>query len=136
MDGQAASGAGASATTDGVPARTAASSGSGSGALGGGLAGSEWPAKVAQTVEDVVGAVQDRAIRPILLAARAVVFGIVVASMALLLCVLIAIAAVRLLDVYAFGHRVWPADALVGAILVAGGVAAWTKRTPARAKDT
>jgi hypothetical protein len=87
-------------------------------------------------VEDVVGVVQDRAIRPILLAARAVVFGILVASMALLLCVLIAIAAVRLLDVYAFGHRVWPADALVGAILVAGGVAAWSKRTPSQAKDS
>ncbi len=133
MDGQAASGAGASGTTDKVPERNVARSGSG--ALGGGLAGSQWPAKAAQTVEDVVGAVQDRAIRPILIAARAVVFGILVASMAMLLCVLIAIALVRLLDVYAFGHRVWPADALVGAILVAGGVAAWTKRTPAQAKD-
>jgi hypothetical protein len=134
MDGQAAGGTGASGQTDKVSAPNPTRSGSG--ALGGGLAGSQWPAKAAQTVEDVVGVVQDRAIRPLLLAARAVVFGILVASMALLLCVLIAIAAVRLLDVYAFGQRVWPADALVGAILVAGGVFAWSKRTPAQAKDS
>ena len=83
----------------------------------------------------MVGAVQDRAIRPILLAARAVVFGIVVASMALVLLALLGIAAIRVLDVYAFGHRVWPADALVGAILVVGGAAAWSKRSPGQAKD-
>jgi hypothetical protein len=127
---EAAGGSGATAPQgayEGTPAR--------SGALGGGLAGSQWPAKAAQTVEDVVGAVQDRAIRPLLLAARAVVFGIVVASMVLVLSALLAIAAIRVLDVYAFGHRVWPADALVGALLVAGGVAAWSKRTPAQAKD-
>ena len=94
-----------------------------------GLAGSQWPAKVAQTVEDVVGAVHDRAIRPILLAARGIVFGLVAAAMALVFSVLLAIAAIRVLDVYAFGHRVWPADALVGALLVAAGAAAWSKRS-------
>ena len=81
------------------------------------------------------GAVQDRAIRPILLAVRAVVFGILVASMGRVFCVLLAIAAVRVLDVYAFGHRVWPADALVGALLVVGGFAAWSRRTAAQPKD-
>ncbi len=131
VDGQAANGPAVRAP-EAEPARAPAA---GSGSLGRGIAGSEWPSKVAQTVEDVVGAVQDRAIRPIILAARAVVFGIVVASMALVLCVLLAIALIRLLDVYAFGHRVWPADALVGALMVVAGALAWTKRSPAQAKD-
>jgi len=102
---------------------------------GEGLAGSEWPAKVAQGVEDTVAIVHDRVVRPLLIAGRALVFGLVAASMALVLAALLSIAAIRILDVYAFGHRVWPADALVGAILVAGGAFAWTKRTSSKAEE-
>jgi hypothetical protein len=102
---------------------------------GEGLAGSQWPAKVAQGVEDTVAVVHDRIIRPLLIAGRAIVFGLVAAAMALVLAVLLAIAAVRILDVYAFGHRVWPADALVGAILVAAGAFAWTKRTASNSEE-
>jgi hypothetical protein len=100
-----------------------------------GIAGTEWPSKVAGTVEDVVGAVHDRVIRPLLLATRAIVFGMVAASMVLVLLALLAIAAIRLLDVYAFGHRVWAADALIGAALVLIGAAAWTKRAPRNAEE-
>jgi hypothetical protein len=101
-----------------------------------GLAGSEWPAKVADGVENVVEAVQDRLIRPLLITARAIVFGLVAAAMGLLLLALIGIAAIRVLDVYAFGHRVWPAYALIGAILVVGGGFAWTKRKVPDLKDS
>jgi hypothetical protein len=51
------------------------------------------------------------------------------------LSVVVAIAVVRLLDVYVFGGRVWASDALLGAILVAGGVFAWTKRGARDAGD-
>jgi hypothetical protein len=102
---------------------------------GAGLAGSQWPSKVAQGVDDVVVAVHDRVIRPLLLVSRALVFGIVVASMAFVLIALVAIAAIRVLDVYAFGHRVWASDALIGAVLVVGGAAAWWKRKPSRAEE-
>jgi|HubBroStandDraft_4_1064222.scaffolds.fasta_scaffold1036863_2 hypothetical protein len=88
----------------------------------------DWPAKVADTIEGVVGNVQDRVVRPIILASRAVVFGIIIATMALVLVVLLCIAVVRLLDVYAFGGRVWASDALLGAILVVAGAFAWSKR--------
>jgi hypothetical protein len=100
-----------------------------------GIAGSEWPSKVAGTVEDVVAAVHDRVIRPLMIAARAAVFGTVVASMVLVLLALLSIAVIRLLDVYAFGHRVWAADALIGAVLVVGGAFAWAKRKPATAEE-
>jgi hypothetical protein len=92
------------------------------------LSQAEWPAKVADTIEDVVEAVQDRVIRPLVLVSRGIVFGIIIAVMALVLSVVVAIAVVRLLDVYAFGGRVWASDALLGAILVVGGAFAWTKR--------
>jgi hypothetical protein len=88
----------------------------------------DWPAKVADTIEDVVDAVHDRVVRPLSLVARGLVFGIIVGVMALVLSVLAVIAVIRLLDVYAFGGRVWASDALFGVVLVGGGVLAWTKR--------
>jgi hypothetical protein len=46
-----------------------------------------------------------------------------------------AIALVRVLDVYAFGGRVWASDAVLGGLLVLGGGFAWTKRAPRGAKE-
>jgi hypothetical protein len=99
-----------------------------SGPSAGGLSQAEWPATVADTIEDVVEAVHDRVVRPLILVGRGVVFGVIIAVMALVLSVVLAIAVVRLLDVYAFGGRVWASDAVLGAILVIGGAFAWTKR--------
>lgn len=91
---------------------------------------SDWEAHVADTIESTVTAVHDRVIRPLILAARGIVFGIIVGSMALVLCVLLTVALVRLIDVYAFGHRAWAAEALVGAVMAAVGIAAWSMRRP------
>lgn len=95
----------------------------------------DWPAKVADTIEDVVESVQDRVVRPLILAARGLVFGIIILTMALVLSVVTAIALVRVLDVYAFGGRVWASDAVLGGLLVLGGGFAWTKRAPRGAKE-
>jgi hypothetical protein len=95
----------------------------------------DWPAKVADTIEDVVDTVGDRVIRPLILAARGLVFGVIIVTMALVLAVVVAIAVVRLLDVYAFGGRVWASDALLGALLVIGGAFAWSKRTARGAEE-
>jgi len=100
---------------------------------GPGDAGAQWQVKVVDTVDDVVSAVHDRVIRPLLLVARAIVFGIVAAAMALVVSILISIALVRLLDVYAFRGRVWASDAVVGGLLTVGGLLAWTKRRGAGA---
>lgn len=91
---------------------------------------SDWEARVADTIESTVAAVHDRVVRPLILAARGVVFGIVVGTMALVLFVLMTVALVRLIDVYAFGHRAWAAEALVGAVLSALGIVAWSLRRP------
>ncbi|HXQ74961.1 MAG TPA: hypothetical protein VN791_00595 [Acidimicrobiales bacterium] len=95
---------------------------------GPGGAGAQWQTRVVDTVEDVVSAVHDRVIRPLVLVTRAVVFGILVATMTLLVSILLSIAVVRLLDVYAFRGRVWASDALVGGLLTVGGLVLWTRR--------
>src|SRR5580704_14199933 len=104
-------------------------------ATGPGDAGAQWQVRVVDVVEDTVAAVHDRVIRPLIVVARGIVFGIIIATMALVVGILFSIAFVRLLDVYAFGDRVWASDALVGGLLTVGGVFAWTKRGGAGASD-
>lgn len=95
---------------------------------GSGADGAQWQIRVVDTIEDVVGAVHERVIRPLVLIARGIVFGIIVATMALVVSVLLSVALVRILDVYAFRGRVWASDATVGGLLTALGLLAWTKR--------
>jgi len=98
----------------------------------GGQLGSDWPGKAADMVEMAVDTLFDRVVRPALVAVRAIVFGLVIAAMGAVLLLAVAIAAIRLLDVYAFGGRVWASDALLGAILSAAGLFAWSKRSVRR----
>jgi len=83
-----------------------------------------------------VAAVHDRVVRPLLLAARGVVFGLLMATMASILVVLFSIAVVRLLDVYAFGHRVWASDLVVGGFITLLGFLAWSRRRSRRTEET
>lgn len=92
-------------------------------------AAAQLPSRGADAVQLVVDTIHDKAVRPAILAARAVVFGVLVAAMAVVLAVLGSIAAVRLLDVYAFGHRVWLSYVVVGGLLTVVGLAAWTRRS-------
>jgi hypothetical protein len=88
----------------------------------------DFAARATDLVETVVVAVHDKAVRPALLAARAVVFGLLVLTMAAVAAVASLVGLVRLLDVYAFGGRVWASDALLGAVCCAAGALAWAKR--------
>jgi hypothetical protein len=97
--------------------------------------GSEWPTRTADLVEHAVGILHDRVIRPITLAARAIVFGTIAVVMAGVLIILLAVGLVRVLDDYAFGGRVWASDALIGAILVGAGSVAWTLRRSRTQKE-
>jgi len=98
-------------------------------------ADAEWPARVADGIEDVVAAVHDRVVRPLMIVARGLVFGIIVGTMALVLGVLALVVLVRLLDVYAFGGRVWASDAVLGGLLVVAGAFAWSKRRAPDAEE-
>lgn len=90
---------------------------------------SAWPAKAADAVELVVDTIHDKAIRPVVLAGRALVFGLLILALGVLLAAVLSVGLVRLLDVYAFGHRVWASDALLGFVFTVAGLAAWSLRT-------
>lgn len=94
--------------------------------------GSEWPAKAADLVELVVDTIHDKAIRPLALVARVAVFGLLVGALSVLVLALLAVGFVRLLDVYAFGGRVWISYFAIGAVFTLGGLAAWSRRTVRR----
>jgi hypothetical protein len=122
--GSATTGSGASTTGRAGPRPSDLSSG-----FTAAVAGADWPATVAGTIEGAVTSVHDRFIRPMIVAARALVFGLIIATMALVLLVVLTVALIRLLTVYAFNGRVWPADLLVGGLFCIAGLAAWTQRT-------
>jgi hypothetical protein len=94
----------------------------------------DWPDRLADLIDDVVGLVRDRAVRPLMLLARIVVFAAVLFALGATATALIAIGLVRLLNAEAFDGRVWAAEALVGAVLVALGAGAWHLRAP-RSRD-
>jgi hypothetical protein len=109
-----------------------------SGSTGGGLppmvgaaaaeAAAELPRKAADAVQLLVDTIHDKAVRPAILATRAVVFGLVVAALATVLVVVASIAVLRIFDVYVFGHRVWLSYVVLGGALTVAGLALWTLR--------
>lgn len=86
------------------------------------------PTKGADAVDAVVDFIQNKAVRPLTLATRAIVFGIIVLAAAIVTLTLLSITLVRVLTVYIPGNRVWVSDLIVGVIFVAGGIAAWSQR--------
>jgi hypothetical protein len=90
------------------------------------------PARATDWVEQLVVLLRDRTVRPLTLVARAIVFGIIVFAASVVVLTLVAITVIRLLTVYAFDGRVWLSDLVVGALFVAAGVLAWSRRTERR----
>jgi len=86
------------------------------------------PVKGADAVDAVVDFIQNKAVRPLTLATRAIVFGIIVLTASIVIMTLLSITLVRVLTVYIPGNRVWVSDLIVGAVFVAGGIAAWSQR--------
>jgi hypothetical protein len=88
----------------------------------------ELPVKGADAVDALVDLIRVKAVRPLTLTTRAIVFGIIVATAAVVTVTLVSITLIRLLTVYAFPERVWISDLLVGAVFVIIGLVAWSKR--------
>jgi len=88
----------------------------------------DMPTKGADAVDAVVDFIQVKAVRPLTLATRAIVFGIIVLTASVVVLTLLAITSIRVLTVYIPGNRVWVSDLIVGVVFVAGGIAAWTQR--------
>jgi hypothetical protein len=88
----------------------------------------EWPAKAVDAIDLVVATVHDRAVRPAIMAARAVVFGLLIFVVSLVLLILLSVALVRILDTYVFDGRVWASYLLLGGLFVLAGLLIWWRR--------
>jgi hypothetical protein len=94
----------------------------------------DWPSQAADAIERVVGTVRDRTTGVAVTIARWVVYGTFALLVGGVLAVLVAIASVRLLDVYlpdawVGEDHTWVAHLIVGALFSVLGMAAWSRRT-------
>jgi hypothetical protein len=90
----------------------------------------DWPAKAADTVELLVAALNDRAVRPVLVAARALVFGVLMVALTVALVVWFSIGLIRFMDVYFWPGEVWISYLLTGSVFTIGGLVVWHFRLP------
>jgi len=90
--------------------------------------------QAADAIERTVGAVRDRTTGPAITIARGIVYGTFALLVGTAAAVLLAIAAVRLLDVYlpdaVVGEdHTWVAHLVVGLAFTLGGLFLWSRRT-------
>jgi hypothetical protein len=78
------------------------------------------------TVDTVVATVNDKAIRPALVAARSVVFGIIIAVLGITVFVLFCVTFIRIAVIA--GHRVWGAYIVLGLIFCGIGLLLYSRR--------
>jgi len=90
---------------------------------------SDLPTRGADLVDTLVVLLRDKAVNPLTLATRAVVFGIIIFAASVVSVTLLSITLIRLLTVYAFDGRVWLSDLVVGALFVIVGLVAWSRRS-------
>lgn len=88
----------------------------------------DWSGRTADTIESVVGTIREKTVGPLVKATRAVVYGILALVALITIGILSTVALIRILDVYAFGGRVWISYFLIGGILTVLGLLLWTKR--------
>ena len=72
----------------------------------GGMIPPEWPAQAADTIVDTIAKVRDKTTKPAIVAARAIVYGLVAGIVATVALILLLILIVRLWDNY-FPGEVW-----------------------------
>jgi hypothetical protein len=83
-------------------------------------------ARALDTVDTVVATVNDRAIRPAIVAARSVVFGIIIAVIGIVVVVMFCIGFIRLTTIA--GHRIWASYIVLGLIFSAVGAILYARR--------
>jgi hypothetical protein len=93
----------------------------------------DWPVQAADAIERAVGAVRDKTTGPAITVARGVVYGTFALLVATAVVVLVAISAVRALDVYlpdawVGEQHTWVAHLVVGALFSIAGMALWSRR--------
>lgn len=93
---------------------------------------SDWTVAVADRIEGVVSTLRDRTTVPVTKVARAVVFGLIIATGGIAALVLLVIGLLRLHVYWPFepgGRKLWVTYVGLGAIFVIVGALMWRKRT-------
>ena len=83
-------------------------------------------ARTLETVDTVVATVNDRAIRPAIVAARGIVFGIIIAVTGITVVVLFCVGFIRLTTIA--GHRIWASYMVLGLLFSAAGAILYSRR--------
>jgi hypothetical protein len=79
-----------------------------------------------ETIDTVVATVNDRAVRPAIVAARGIVFGIVIAVVGVTVVVLFCVGFIRLTTIA--GHRIWASYIVLGLIFSVVGAILYSRR--------
>jgi hypothetical protein len=87
------------------------------------------PTRGMDLIDRLVELLRDKAVRPMTLVTRALVFGVIVFAASVVTITLLSITLIRILTVYAFDGKVWISDLVVGSIFVIGGLVLWRMRT-------
>jgi len=83
-------------------------------------------ARALDTIDTVVATVNDKAVRPALVAARSIVFGIVIAVIGITVVIMFCIGFIRLTTIA--GHRIWASYIVLGLIFSAVGAVLYARR--------
>ena len=95
--------------------------------------GQDLAGKAMSWIDQVVDTLHDKVIRPILLIGRSIAFSFVIAFSLIVIAVALAVALLRILDVYVFPDHQWASWALLGLVSTVAGLVIWRyRRTPAR----
>ena len=74
--------------------------------------------------------VHDKVLRPIILAGRAIAYGLIIALAAVVFVIVLVIGSIRLLNVYVFPSHQWITYVAIGALSIIAGFIIWRKRRP------
>lgn len=79
-------------------------------------------------LDHTVDLVHDKVVRPLVLAARALAYGLVIAVCAVVTALALAIGLVRLANVYLFAGREWITYGSLGLLFLIVGMVLWRRR--------
>ncbi len=83
-------------------------------------------ARALDTIDTVVATVNDRAVRPAIVAARGIVFGVIIAVVGITVVVLFCVGFIRLTTIA--GHKIWASYIVLGLIFSAVGAVLYARR--------
>ncbi len=91
--------------------------------------GPDWPQQATETIVGFVDNVKYKTTRPATMAARGVVYGLVILAIAIPALIMLLVGLVKFLN-WAIPNDVWIVYAVLGAVFSLAGAFFWRKRTP------